>query len=112
MTATRLAELDQLLEEVARISDTTEFNQRKLLDGTASLYFQVGANKGQGINLSIGDASATAPVSASLDTVLDSANLAISLPDAGAAALLIAYVEDAQARLGVTSQTGCYAEPA
>jgi flagellin len=38
------AEVDQLISEIDRIADTTEFNETKLLDGTgSSLSFQVGA---------------------------------------------------------------------
>jgi len=92
------AELDQLLKEVARISDTTEFNQKSLLKGGSGLYFQVGANQGQNINLSAIDASATALfISASVDSasVVDTAVLEVSLPDATYAGSLIQYVDDA-----------------
>ncbi|WP_017935769.1 flagellin N-terminal helical domain-containing protein [Nocardioides sp. Iso805N] len=37
-------ELKQLSSELDRISNTTEFNGKKLLDGKADLFFQVGAN--------------------------------------------------------------------
>ncbi|WGL51901.1 flagellin [Nocardioides sp. BP30] len=37
-------ELKQLSSELDRISNTTEFNGKKLLDGNADLHFQVGAN--------------------------------------------------------------------
>ena len=37
-------ELGQLSTELDRISTTTSFNGKSLLDGTADLYFQVGAN--------------------------------------------------------------------
>lgn len=50
-------EVDQLAEEITRISNTTEFNTQKLLDGSVSgngLTFQIGANSGQTINLKIG----------------------------------------------------------
>ncbi|MFC5604083.1 flagellin Hag, partial [Sporosarcina koreensis] len=53
-------ELDQLLEEVDRIANTTEFNTKKLLNGERSgagvdkeLVFHIGANSGQSVNLSI-----------------------------------------------------------
>jgi len=42
------AEYQQLIAELGRISDTTEFNTQKLLDGTADkIKLQVGANSGQ-----------------------------------------------------------------
>lgn len=47
-------EMDQLASEVTRISTDTEFNTKKLLDGTAKdLTFQIGANEGQTMSLSI-----------------------------------------------------------
>lgn len=50
-------EIDQLVEEIDRISGATEFNTMTLLDGSFDvdneLVFQVGANEGQSIELSI-----------------------------------------------------------
>ncbi|MEG0296307.1 MAG: flagellin [Clostridium sp.] len=49
-------EMDQLAKEIQRISDTTEFNNQKLLDGEfTDKKFQIGANKEQSLNLSIGN---------------------------------------------------------
>jgi flagellin len=43
-------EVQQLIAEVGRIADSTEFNGQSILDGTlSSLTFQVGANQGQTI---------------------------------------------------------------
>ncbi|MFN2744444.1 MULTISPECIES: flagellin N-terminal helical domain-containing protein [unclassified Bacillus (in: firmicutes)] len=48
-------EMDQLASEITRISTDTEFNTKKLIDGTAKdMTFQIGANEGQTISLSIG----------------------------------------------------------
>lgn len=55
-------EVDELAKEITRISNTTEFNTKKLLDGSASagghassadLTFHIGANEGQNISLTI-----------------------------------------------------------
>ena len=47
-------ELDQLTSEFNRINDVTEFNKKKLLNGSyKSQYLQVGANSGQSIILNI-----------------------------------------------------------
>jgi len=52
-------EMDQLTKEVSRISNNTEFNTQKLINGgitdsgVGSATFHVGANAGQNINLSI-----------------------------------------------------------
>ncbi|NNG67706.1 flagellin [Caldanaerobacter subterraneus] len=48
-------EIDQLAQELSRISNTTEFNTLKLLDGTFKGIFHIGANAGQNISLEIND---------------------------------------------------------
>ena len=51
-------EIDQLSSEFNRVSSTTQFNKKNLLDGTyTSQYLQVGANSGQGIVVSISGTS-------------------------------------------------------
>lgn len=57
-------ELTELSSELDRISTTTEFNTKKLLDGSlsaasTSLTFQIGANAGQTISLSLNSMSST-----------------------------------------------------
>ena len=48
-------EVEQLLEEIDRIANNTEFNTKKLLDGSfKDAVFQIGANAGQTVTLSIG----------------------------------------------------------
>ncbi|AQU77966.1 flagellin N-terminal helical domain-containing protein [Planococcus faecalis] len=46
-------EINQLAEEITRISTDTEFNTRSLLDGKFEAKFHVGANADQNISLSI-----------------------------------------------------------
>ena len=46
-------EVDQLAEELTRIAENTEFNTQKLLDGTFTGTFHIGANEGQNITLTI-----------------------------------------------------------
>jgi flagellin len=47
-------EMTELQKEITRIASTTEFNTKKLLDGTfVSAYFQIGANTGQTMSISI-----------------------------------------------------------
>ncbi len=48
------SEMSQLKDELTRIADTTQFNGAKLLDGSYSGKFQVGANVGETINVAIG----------------------------------------------------------
>lgn len=55
-------ELDELEKEFARINDQTEFNKKKLLDGSyKDQYLQVGANDKQGISVTINKTTWTAP---------------------------------------------------
>lgn len=57
------SEIDSLLAEVDRIATSTEFNTKKLLDGgsaTTALNFQVGANPGQSIAITIATATTAA----------------------------------------------------
>lgn len=54
------AEVNQLKSEMTRIADTTEFNGKKLLDGSmTSAQFQVGANANETISFSINSAQAS-----------------------------------------------------
>jgi len=48
-------EVDQLAQELTRIGNNTEFNTQKLLDGSFSGTFHIGANEGQNISLDIND---------------------------------------------------------
>ncbi len=54
------SEMDQLTSELDRIADTTSFNGTSLLDGSYSGTFQVGANVGETISVSIGTAMSAA----------------------------------------------------
>ena len=56
-------EINSLLAEVDRIANTTEFNTKKLLNGdaaTTALNFQIGANTGQSIAVTIATATTAA----------------------------------------------------
>ena len=47
-------EMNQLIDEIDRIAETTQFNEQNLLDGTFNeKVFHIGANTGQDIKLSI-----------------------------------------------------------
>lgn len=46
-------EIEQLQEEITRVATDTEFNTKNLLNTTASFNFQVGANSGQKISVSM-----------------------------------------------------------
>lgn len=51
-------EMNQLSQEVSRISSDTQFNGKELLDGGFSGTFHIGANKGQNMSLEVNDMSA------------------------------------------------------
>ncbi|WP_299036302.1 flagellin [uncultured Pseudokineococcus sp.] len=58
-TANIQKEVDQLAQELTRIADTTQFNGKKLLDGTYNGAFQVGANGGEQISVAVNNGAAT-----------------------------------------------------
>jgi len=91
------AEIDQLSSEITRIANQTEFNEQKLLDNSFSgKQFQVGANKGQTISLSISGMKAT-DLGVSGLTVASTANANTSISSIGAA---IAKVSTERSKLG------------
>lgn len=53
------AEVEQLVAEISRTADETDFNGRKLLDGSFSATFQIGANAGQTVDVSIAELTAS-----------------------------------------------------
>ncbi|WP_214826756.1 flagellin Hag [Exiguobacterium sp. s26] len=82
-------EVDQLAIEITRIANNTEFNTKKLLDGSAKtaggptgaapLTFHIGANAGQTLSLSIGAMDAkTLNVSRTADTAATGATAAVT----------------------------------
>jgi flagellin len=102
-------EVDELAKEITRISNTTEFNTQKLIDGTkdsngigASLTFHIGANASQNITLDIGamdaktlgvdDTTGTAATGAGGDAVT---NAGIDISSQGAADTAITAIQDA-----------------
>jgi flagellin len=88
-------EVNQLSEELTRISDTTEFNGKTLLNGSYSGSFQVGAKAGQSITVAItNDLDATGLSVNALD-VVNSASSAITAIDTA-----ISTVSSVRADLG------------
>ncbi|MCT4613196.1 MAG: flagellin [Clostridia bacterium] len=54
------SEVDQLAEELTRIADNTEFNTKKVLNGSFSGSLHIGANKDQNVSFAIADMKGTA----------------------------------------------------
>ncbi|OMP65798.1 flagellin Hag [Domibacillus epiphyticus] len=84
-------EVAELVKEIDRIADTTQFNTKTLLNGSLStasgaLTFQIGANTNQNIDLAIGNMKATGSGSLGLSGVSiatqSGANAAIATLDA------------------------------
>lgn len=72
-------EVSSLQQELSRIAETTTFGGNNLLDGSfGSQSFQVGANSGETINVSIGNVSATAIGSNNIQTAGDVAGVAVA----------------------------------
>jgi flagellin len=92
-------EITSLIAEVDRIASSTDFNTTKLLDGsnaTTAIQFQVGANSGQTVAVTISDASTSAlGISAVNLATATGADAAISLLDAA-----IKTISDNRASLG------------
>ena len=53
-------ELFHLRDEITRIATSTEFNTRRLLDGTFTTNFQIGPNSGQTLTVALADSRAAA----------------------------------------------------
>ncbi len=80
------AEVNQLKQEMNRIAETTEFNGKKLLDGSlTSAQFQVGANANQTISFGIRSAEASNLGNNALTSNNDTANSAIEVATSAAA---------------------------
>jgi len=92
-------EVDQLIKEIDRIANNTEFNTLKIVSGSfesASLIFHVGANSSQTIELTISAVNASAVgVSGVNISSQTGADAAISTIDNG-----IKYVSELRAKLG------------
>lgn len=87
-------EMNQLKEEINRISESTEFNTRSLLNGdyaSSGLTFHVGANANQTVSLTISSMSASTLGISSSATAGES----ISISSASAAELAITAINDA-----------------
>jgi len=93
------AEVTALMDEVTRISTSTQFNGANLIDGSYSatgFAFQVGANANQSITVTIGNMGAAAlSVSALVVTTQSDANATITTIDAA-----IALVSSQRSSLG------------
>ncbi len=90
-------EVQQLITEITRVATSTDFNKTALLDGSFSgVNFQIGANAGQSITLSIGDMRASGlTVNALSITTYSGAQAAISALD-----VAIAKVSEERGKLG------------
>lgn len=86
-------ELDELVEELKRIKDTTQFNTQKLLDGTTgedgTVTLQVGANKGETMVLDFTIAGIN------LEDVISDLEDAIEVSDTSAAQATVEAIDKA-----------------
>ncbi|MBM3260053.1 MAG: flagellin [Candidatus Sericytochromatia bacterium] len=72
-------ELDQLSAEIDGIANRTEFNTKKLMTGdflTTPMTFQIGANEGQTLSITLGDMQATALAASTSDITVSSHSFA------------------------------------
>jgi flagellin len=91
------AEFSQLISEITRISDQTQFNNRGVLNGSVNgAVFHIGANAGQTISLTITDHDATAlGINALTVSTQTGANTAITTIDTA-----IGTVDGTRGKLG------------
>ncbi len=76
------AEVDQLIDELNRIGDTTTFNNQKVLNGdTVQTFFHVGANSNETLEFGIKDARATSLGRAAILTTSTVTSLALAEGD-------------------------------
>ncbi len=99
-------DIDQLVAEITRIGDTTEFNTENLLDGSFSGSLQIGANSGQTMDISIGDMTAaellggteaTDPANAEWDGTIGSTEVTITGGESADYNVAIDFVVDTDA---------------
>ncbi|MCS7186432.1 MAG: flagellin [Armatimonadota bacterium] len=92
-------EVDALLAQIDHIGSTTQFNTKKLLSGdyaSTALTFQVGANNGEVVSITVGtvDTAALSINGLSVATLGDASNAIASIDVA------ISYITDLRARIG------------
>src|SRR3954464_7945796 len=101
------SEMTQLKAELNRIADTTTFNGKKLLDGSFKENFQVGANAGETIAVTIGTAMGSAGLKVDgVDVTKSGAytfNAAVGAPGAGEAGISTAADATTAAVLTITN---------
>lgn len=91
-------EIGQRLEEINRLSAQTQFNGKKLLDGTeTAVRIQVGANDGQTINLTLADVKTATLFTTAPDVTAADFDAGTSLADIDAA---LQTVDSARSTLG------------
>ncbi|MGB4432086.1 MAG: flagellin [Limnochordia bacterium] len=97
-------EINQLAEEISRISNTTEFNTKNLMAGGLNNTFHIGANQGQNVTLTIAamDALSLGVAAAKIATTIDGAAVGITgidsvTEDLGAEAEVVVTVTNASA---------------
>ena len=98
-------EFDELQEEIERIADNTTWNGTNIMDGTnTSLTFQVGADDGQTVSVTMGDFNGASTVT--YDTATSGTSASLSLIDASTATAVgdldeaIAGLNDQRAEFG------------
>jgi flagellin len=95
-------ELNALSSEIDRIASNTEYNTKSLLSGglASGVTFQVGANAGQTVNVTVGTATASALTVGSTSISVDSAaNASTTIGNIDSA---IAAVSNSRSKLGAS----------
>ena len=95
-------ELDQLSADITRIAQATEFNGKKLMDGTSTTYkIQVGANQATATNtVNIGNVGGTATFGSALATTLGVGAASLVITSNASALRTISNIDRALTRVG------------
>jgi flagellin len=92
-------EIEELTHEIHRIAKQTEFNEKKLLDGSVdSFSFQIGANEDQNITLTIDNMDAILlgfVTDSNSDGVIDDGEIALKIDSQPAANTAISTIDSA-----------------
>ena len=102
------SEIGQLKSELNRIANTTTFNGKKLLDGSFTANFQVGANSGETIGVSVGTAMGAAGLGVDGVDVTAAGSYAFSSgtgTTAGTVVVATAAADNTRAQLSLNAAT-------
>ena len=95
-----ISEVGQLVSEIKRVGETTQFNGKNLLNASEEIRFQVGANDGEGVSVT------TIKLYKSIETQINTATLGSRLSGTGANKLEAAEKTEIETKEGEVKTKG------